>query len=183
MLTLYLRNEGRTVLIDIGSIHLRFTGSKSLIRFVKINKVYDGMIHVDTEFLYDGEKVIEEEYIDLEDLLEEYNYNTKEILASITEYKIVNKEEKNNMTKIELLDKSLLASDNIAFVPTKGSAGDDQLIAINLSKMSLKATIRLKDGQILSSNMNDKMLQRTKAAFDRNKEQLISELKEKMEYA
>jgi len=31
--------------------------------------------------------------------------------------------------------------------------------------------------------MNDKMLQRTKEAFNRNKELLINELREKMEYA
>lgn len=96
MLTLYLRNEGRTVKIDISNIHLTYAGPISLARFVKINKVVEGVIYVDTEFLYDGEKVIEEDFIDLGDLLNEFNYDTKKILTSITEYKIVDKKDDND---------------------------------------------------------------------------------------
>lgn len=89
-MVLELSNEGRTVKIRIGNIHLQYLGPKNLVRFKKINDVYEGCISVDTEFLNDGVIEVEEDYIDLADILSSYSYDVKNILSNISDYRIVN---------------------------------------------------------------------------------------------
>ena len=183
---LYITNKGRNVEIDIGNIHLTYTGPKNLVRFKEITKVKSGCLYINTVFRTASKQYVEEDYVDIKDILLEYNYNADEILKNITDYIIresENGELMENISKMDILTKSLLVSDNIAFFHKTGTANDLQLVAINASKPSLKATIRFSDGTILSSNMNEKMLNRTKAALKRNYTILKNEIKERQEYA
>lgn len=84
MYILYLSNVGRIVHIDIGDIHIQYTGPKSLIRFLNINSFEEGVIYVETKFKYG----VEEDYIDVLDLLQEYKYNPEIYLPLITRVEI-----------------------------------------------------------------------------------------------
>lgn len=84
MYILYLSNEGRQVYIDIGDIHIQYCGPKSLICFLNINSFEEGVIYVETKFKYG----IEEDYIDVLDLLQEYKYNPESYLPLINRLEI-----------------------------------------------------------------------------------------------
>lgn len=88
MSVLELSNQGRTVKIKIGKIHLQYFGPKNLVRFRKINQVIEGCVYVDTVFRKKFWKYVEEDYIDLNDLLMEYSYDSKKVLRGISRYVI-----------------------------------------------------------------------------------------------
>lgn len=79
------------------------------------------------------------------------------------------------MNKQELISQALMVSDNFALFKKSGTAGDIQIVAINLAKTSSKLTIRLYDMSVLSTNMSNSMLIRALDAIKRNK-QLIEEM-------
>lgn len=85
MAVLYISNKGRTVFIDLTDIHIQYCGPKSLIKFLKINKYDDAVVYVETEFSYG----IEEDYIDIYDLFQEYNY--EKYISLISNVKIKEK--------------------------------------------------------------------------------------------
>lgn len=88
MNTLYVYNIGRQIHIQIDKIHVQYLGSKALSRFIKINSYADGCISIDTEFKIGNKHVIEEDYIDLRDIFNDYNYNTDSIINSISKIDI-----------------------------------------------------------------------------------------------
>lgn len=88
-ITGYLYNTGRYVHIKIGNIHLRYLGPKSLVEFIKINLYDDGYIEVDTKFNRGGKIEIEEDYIDVTDILQDFGYNTKEVLSRVNNFIII----------------------------------------------------------------------------------------------
>lgn len=172
---LELGNDGRTVKIKIGNIHLQYLGPKNLIRFKKITDVSGGCISVDTEFSNEGVVEVEEDYIDLEDILSEYDYDVNKVLDSITEYRIAERRHhkmKKNITCDELITQSAMISDNIAMFPKKGTAGDIQMLCISLDRPENRTLIRLKDAEVLASNMSDIMIERVVCAVKRNKEMI-----------
>lgn len=73
---IYLYNVGRDVHIENGEIKLQYLGPKNLVSFKCVKKVSGGCIYVDTYFAEtDGTIYLEEDYIDLEELLEEFHYD------------------------------------------------------------------------------------------------------------
>lgn len=88
MSTLYVYNIGRQIHIKIDNIHVQYLGSKALSRFIKINSYVDGCISIDTEFKIGNKRVTEEDYIDLRDIFNNYNYDTDNIINSITKIEI-----------------------------------------------------------------------------------------------
>lgn len=178
-MVLELSNEGRTVKIRIGNIHLQYLGPKDLKRFIKITDVSEGCISVDTEFLNDGVTEVEEDYIDLVDVLSSYDYNVKKIINSISDYRIV--EGGNDMKKVtreELVDKSLMVSDSIAMFPKEGTAGDIQMLCISLARPNSRALVRIKDTEVLESNMTEVMFDRVISAIKRNKKMITEQASE-----
>lgn len=184
MSILTLSNEKSNVVIRIGNIRLQYLGPKNLVRFNKINKVENGVIYVDTIFILDGKQCNEEDYIDLIDLLDEFNYNSEEIVSNITEYKIIEFMEKGThvkgykdkvkarLTKEYLIDNSKMVIDNFAIITKIGSAKDIQVLAINLSRTENRALISLETKAVLSSNMSTDMLKRAVNAVKRNEDTL-----------
>ena len=175
MSRLFLSNERRMVKIKIDDIQLQYLGPKNLVEFKKVNNVINGCIYVDTVFVDEGREYIEEDYIDVKDLLIEYNYNADVILRKIDSYEIV-KEEK--MSKYELIDRAIMVSDNFALIANRGSADDIQILAVNMTKTNSRALLRLENYYVLSSNMNDAMLKRAVRAVKRNTSLLIESLEE-----
>lgn len=88
MSTLYVYNIGRQIHIQLNNIHVHYLGSKALSRFIKINSYADGCISIDTEFKIGNKHVTEEDYIDLRDIFNDYNYNTDSIINSITKIEL-----------------------------------------------------------------------------------------------
>lgn len=86
MSTLLLGNNGRNVIIKIDDIRLQYLGPKNLIKFININKVSNGCIYVNTLFKDEETAYEEEEFIDLTDILSEFNYDSDKILNSIDKY-------------------------------------------------------------------------------------------------
>lgn len=123
MSTLYISNLGSEIHLDMDNIHLKYLGPKSLEKFICINEFDGQVISVETQFTYGTE----EEYIDVADALSDYNYNVAECLNQITNVKIAKKgdismnnkgkasiKKTSNSKRMELIDKSLMVSDNIA---------------------------------------------------------------------
>ena len=74
-----LSNEGAYTLFSYGGRRLKFSAPYSLKRYIKVKKWDRGYIEVDTEYA-DG---IEEEYIDLEPILENLYIRPSEFLKPI----------------------------------------------------------------------------------------------------
>lgn len=74
-----LSNEGAYTLFSYGGRRLKFSAPYSLKRYVKVKKWDRGYIEVDTEY----DHGIEEEYIDLEPILENLFIRPSEFLRPI----------------------------------------------------------------------------------------------------
>ena len=74
-----LSSEGAFTLFSFGGRRLKFSAPYSLRRYIKVKKWDRGYIEVDTEYA-DG---IEEEYIDLEPILENLYIRSSEFLKPI----------------------------------------------------------------------------------------------------
>lgn len=174
MYTLFISNKGRTVFIDLADIHIRYCGPKSLIKFLKINKYEDDVVYVETEFSYG----IEEDYIDIYDLFQEYNY--EKYISLISDVKIKEKNLTMKNKKEKLIDESLMVSDNFALIANINTADDIIIETVNLSNTNKKANIRLKDLTVLQTNMTDSSLKRAVEAIKRNMILIQQELIERM---
>lgn len=86
MNTLYISNDNRYIHVDIGNIHIKYLGPCGLKRFNRINKFEAGVIYVETEF----NDCTEEEFIDVTDILSDYDYDIPEVLKSIESVEIRN---------------------------------------------------------------------------------------------
>ena len=67
-----LTNDGRQVVLNVEGTNYQFLGPKNLVAFKEINKVEGGVIYVDTFFKNDAEVYVEEDYIDINDLLNDF---------------------------------------------------------------------------------------------------------------
>lgn len=120
MSILYVYNIGRQIHIQIDNIHVQYLGSKALSKFLNINNYSDGCISVNTEFKIDNRLEVEEDYIDLRDVLGDYNYDVEKIIKSISSIKI-GEPKMMILSKKDLIEKSLMVSDNMALMYTNGS--------------------------------------------------------------
>jgi hypothetical protein len=89
MITLYLYIENKEIHIEIDKIHLSYKAPICLRGFQKVVSYGSGLITALCNVEYsDGTKELEEDYIDVKDILDEYKYNADEIVSQITEIKI-----------------------------------------------------------------------------------------------
>ena len=88
MSTLLLSNNGRNVIIKIDDIRLQYLGPKNLIKFININKVSNGCMYVNTLFKDEETEYEEEDFIDLSDILSEFEYNSDKIINDIDNYSV-----------------------------------------------------------------------------------------------
>lgn len=183
MSILYLYNTGRNVHLELNNIHIQYLGSKALQKFVKVNRFEEGVIYVETQFSYGSD----EDYIDVEDVLSEFNYDAEKLIPEIKQ--VIIKEENEMMdtdkkkNKQYLIDESILVSDNLALMANVGSANDLQIEVISLANTNMKAVVRFSDSQVLLHNMSDRMLERAVNAVNRNKELILDEVKERTQNA
>jgi hypothetical protein len=188
MSTLYVYNIGRQIHIQIDNIHIQYLGSKALNKFLCINSYSDGCISINTEFNIDNQLEVEEDYIDLRDVLGDYNYNTEKIINSISKIKIGEPqmeqiEQIEKMSKKDLIEKSLMVSDNMALMNNKSTNNQVQIMVVNMKNTNARAIVSISDFSVISSNMTKDMLKRAVEAVKRNHEQLIEEIREKKVYA
>ena len=181
--TLYISNLGSEIHLDMDNIHLKYLGPKSLEKFISINEFDGQVISVETQFNYGTE----EEYIDVADVLSDYNYNVAECLKQITDVKIAENKDVISMNNIgkdatnktssskrmELIDKYLMVSDNIALVPHVGSANDFQIEAVSMADTNKRCLVRFKDTLVLRSNMTKSLQDRSIRAIRRNAELIV----------
>lgn len=168
--TIYIHNIGRYIVVE--SIHFRhqYLGPKNLISFRQINKVANNVVYVDAVFR-DVERgfIAEEEYIDLQDVLGEDNTHLE------CEYSVMLGKAKK-LTKEELINESLMVSDNLSirlyFMPDN----IEPMVEIrSMSSINRKAIIRLKDYAIIETNMSISMQKRAIDAVIRNSELINNE--------
>ncbi len=171
---LYVSNEGRNIIINYKNKRIQYMGPKNLIKFNHINKVYNGVLYVDTTFS-DGENGTyeEEEYIDLIDVCDEYDLML----------------DKNMMPEIELryeeilsagylIENSLMVSDYMAICVSDNSTEDVCLHIYNTKRIHLQIMLRLKDMVVLSTNMSPNMQKRAISAARRNEELIVEMIQE-----
>lgn len=182
MSVLYVYNIGRQIHIQIDNIHVQYLGSKALSKFLNINNYSDGYISVNTEFKIDNRLEVEEDYIDLRDVLGDYNYDVEKIIKSISNIKI-GEPKMMILSKKDLIEKSLMVSDNMALMYTNGSDNQVQILVVNMKNTNARAMISIPDFTVLHSNMSSDMLKRAVDAIKRNHEQIIEEIKERSAYA
>ena len=175
----FLSNKGCNVFVSVGGHEYMYRGPKNLIAFKRINKVETDVIYVDTYFeSSDGKIYVEEDYVDLRDILEEYGAGN----FLCDEYEVVIKES-GNSTKMGLIDESLLVSDNFAICHIPNSTSDVWVKAVNLTRRSNMLTYNLSRGDIISTNMSARMAKRAVEAISRNIELITDELEIRSAYA
>ena len=79
--TAYLYNDDRYTIFVYKDRVIRFVTSSSLDKYTNIKKWYNGYIIVDAKYTHN--KDVEEEYIDLQHLLDNLYFDTKEFLKPI----------------------------------------------------------------------------------------------------
>lgn len=194
MCTLYISNIGNMIHLDMDNIHMKYQGPISLIKFVKINDFDGQVVSVETEFKHGTE----EDYIDVGDVLSDYDYDVPSYLKQITQVELTDKGEKpmNNyrgqvrVTKknhprkrMQLIDESLMVSDNIALLPLVGSANDFQIEAVSMANTTQKCLVKFDGRSVLRSNMTPNLQKRALSAIDRNSELIVELAKERNQYA
>lgn len=182
MSVLYVYNIGRQIHIQIDNIHIQYIGSKALNKFIRVNDYSDGCISVETEFNINSQLMKEEDYIDLRDVFADYNYDIEKIIKSISEIKIGEPQMKK-ISKKELIEKSLMVSDNMALVYTKNTRNNVCILVVSMKDTNARAIISIPNFEVITSNMSEAMLIRAIDAVKRNCEQLIDEIKERNLYA
>ena len=160
--TIYLSNEGRNVILSLDGVNYQFLGPKNLVAFKHISKVEYNVIHVDTYYKDEnGQIYLEEEYVDIVDVLNDYNISIPD------KYVCKIKETKSN-SKLRLIDESLLVSDSMALSYSIGSADDVQISVTNINRRNMFLKLRLSDYAILETNMSSNMQSRAIDAVKRN---------------
>lgn len=171
-----LTNKGRQIILNIDGVDYQFLGPKNLVAFKKINKVDSDVIYVDTYYMNDDVIYVEEEYVDIKDVLSEYD------IPVPRNYIVLIKEHKSS-TKLKLMDESLMVSDNMSMSYSVGSADDIQITVTNMARPNMHVKIRLHDLAVLESNMSDNMIKKSVAAVKRNMIILEELIKEHRAYA
>lgn len=91
-----------------------------------------------------------------------------------------NKCKASNSKRMELIDKSLMVSDNIALVPHVGSANDFQIEAVSMADTNKRCLVRFKGTLVLRSNMTKSLQDRSIRAIKRNAELIVEIAKERL---
>ena len=170
-----ISNKGRNIILNIDGTDYQYLGPKNLIAFKHISKVEHNVVYVDTYYLGDGGIYVEEEYIDIEDVLADYD-------AMVPENYVCKIDNKGN-EKTGIIDDSLMVSDGMAISYNIGSANDIQLNVINVNRKNMFMKVRLFDFAILETNMSKNMQARAIEAVKRNVTILEAMCKERINYA
>lgn len=171
-----LSNDGRNVILNIEGVSYQFLGPKNLIAFKKINKVEDNVIYVDTYYTGTEGVYIEEEFIDIVDVLADYN-------ASIPDNYVCRIEDAKGNEKIRMIDEALMVSDGMVITYSIGSASDVQLNITNYNRNSMFMKVRLSDFVVLETNMSKRMQNRALDAVKRNASILNNMCRGEISYA
>lgn len=156
-----LSNNGRNVILNIEGIDYQYLGPKNLLSFKKINNVEDNVIYVDTYYIIDGSICVEEEYIDILDVLADYDISIPDSYVCEIDYS-------KQKSKVKLIDESLMISDGLAISYNVGSASDIQFNITNVNRSNLFMKVRLSDFTVLETNMSKKMQLRAVETIKRN---------------
>lgn len=172
---IYIFNNGRDVHINYLQHNLQYLGPKNLISFKRINRVVGGTIYIETYFSNEeGDIYSEEDYIDLEDIFNDYGIDVPvDIFSSV---KLGNPGCDN---KLRIIDESLMVSDSMAICLAESSTEDITLEIVNINRINNRMILRLKDYMILSTNMSKNMQSRAIKSVKRNEELIITEITEK----
>ncbi len=170
-----LYNEGTEIHLAIGNNNYYFAGPKNLVAFHRINKVEDHVAYVDTYYMSgEGKIYSEEEYVDLYDVLKDFG--AEGILDK--DYDVILKKP-NCSSKDELIDTSIMVSDNFAIEIIPSTTRNHILKVTNLSRPSKLLQIQLEDETVIMSNMTKNMEKRAKDAVLRNKSIIEDEIVER----
>ena len=175
----YLYNKGRDVYLAWNDLVIQYMGPKNLVSFRYINRFEDGCLSVECWFEEDdGSIYSEEDYIDLEDLLEENGYE-----KALLDYATVKIGLPNRSLREELIDEALLVSDYMAILHNPNSTEEIELLIINIARPGSKMILRLRDYAILSTNMGKAMQKRAIDSVKRNQTLIRTEVEERIRYA
>lgn len=176
--TIFIHNNGRNIIVETSKSRHQYLGPKNLISFSKINKVGGNVIYVECIFMDDEtDFIVEEDYIDLQDILEEDRF----ILNYSYEVQIGYG---RKITKYDLIDESIMVSDNMAILRCFRPENPTRLVEVrNLSKTEMKAVIRLCDYAVVETNMSTRMQKRAVDAVIRNSELIVLESAGEHSYA
>ena len=175
----HLYNEGRNIILETPSGRVQYLGPKNLLCFHRINKIFDNVVYVDCCFEDEkGTIYHEEDYIDLTDVLSEYD------TTILTRQYSLELGRGSTSKKEQLIDRALMVSDNIALLYYMDVNIPDYCIqAVSLARPQTNAIIRVKDLQVISSNMSETLLKRAVEAVKRNIEEIQDEIEEEKQYA
>lgn len=161
--TIYIHNIGRSIVVETRNCRHQYLGPKNLISFRQINKIEGHVVYIEAIFK-DSEYgfMAEEEYIDLQDVLEED--------ATILNLKYsVQIGKASKIRREDLIDEALMVSDNLSiklhFIP---NSMEPMVEVRSMSRMESRAVIRLLDYAIVETNMSVSMQQRAIDAVKRN---------------
>ncbi len=168
----YLDNIDRTVIVYAGDRKFSYLGPKNLVAFKRIRKNIKNVLYVDTYFRDDDGRIYDEEdYIDLNDIFEGY----EDLLRKSYEILIGRPGESRQKY---LVDNSIMVSDNMAILYSDNGTEDTVLEVVNIKRNKDRMLIRLRDYEILYSNMSRVMKKRALEAVMRNRKQLCEEAME-----
>ena len=175
---IYLSNDGRNVILEFAGKRVQYLGPKNLISFHRVNRVDNNVLYVDCYFLSpEGKMYCEEDYIDLSDVLSDYEY------VIDGKYTVILGTEKTS-EKESIINNSLLISDNIAVLFYANPDIPDKCVqAVSVSKPKARAVIRMADYAVVSSTMSKAMLNRAVDAVRRNVDEINDEVEEVLKYA
>lgn len=176
---IYLYNDGRTVYVKLREFCFQYTGPKNLVSFKRVNRFESGCVYVDTTFRKDnGQIYIEEDYIDIGDLCEEYG-----VPLSVLENVTIRIGKPGESKRNRLVDNAILVSDYMA-IQESDVVSDSVLLEIsNVVRMNSKMQLRLKDYAVLSTNMSKGMQKRAIEAVRRNVGLIEAELRKRAGHA
>jgi transcriptional regulator with XRE-family HTH domain len=175
----YLYNEERQIFLQTKGLKISYLGPKNLLSFHRIKEIQDHVITAETYFTNtDGQIFLEDDYIDLNDVLSDYD--ATDLLNDSYTVKIGTP---NQSIQKRLMDEACMISDNMAIILKDNSVGEIQVDVVNMARHTAKMTLRLRDYAILATNMSDAMQKRAIEAVKRNTDQIIEEAKERSAYA
>lgn len=161
---LYLYNSGRNVYIEYSEHTIQYSGPKNLIAFKRINRITEQTLYVECYFVGENSEIFtEEDYIDLKSLFDEYGY-----LFEIDENTDIRIGHPSSGQILNIIDNSIVVSDNIAISISDNSTTDIVLDIVSINRPTQRMTLRLKDYLILSTNMSASMSRRAIASVKRN---------------
>ena len=162
---IFIHNNGRYIIVETTKGRHQYLGPKNLICFNQINKVQGDVVYVEAVFK-DEESgfVIEEEYIDLRDVMD--------IDRGILDTKYdVQLGHMKKLAKADLVDEAFMVSDNMAILWRFVPGIKFPMIEVRcLSKPEMRIVLKMSNGEIIETNMSERMQKRAIEAVVRNRE-------------